>query len=72
MIELVASLTLNGLCLAYMAYIKFFEKKINPPKVKDSYELSQFMMDLLAGDGLIRVQRIAPHDVLIKSPRNRI
>lgn len=37
----------------------------------DSYELSLFIRDLLEAEGLIKITRIAPSDIFLRSPRGR-
>ena len=65
------SMIVNILVISRLITQRLFKKK-DLKKREESYELNEFMLDLLSGDGLIRVSRVAPHDVLIKSPRNRI
>lgn len=48
----------------------FFWAKSQKKKPIQSYEASQLLNDLLSGEALVRVQRVAPSDVLIRSPRN--
>jgi len=45
------------------------QKKIRARK--ESIELSEFMLDLLHGDGLVKVSRVNPSDVMLRSPRGR-
>lgn len=44
-----------------------WKEKIQKPQ--DSYELQQFLGDVLAGAGIVEVRRVAPTDVFIRSPR---
>lgn len=37
---------------------------------QNSLELNEFLMDLLAGEALIKVSRVSPTDVFLRSPRN--
>jgi hypothetical protein len=47
-------------------------KKLKSAKsaARDSYELQQFLHDLTGGTGLVQVSRIAPANVLLRSPRD--
>lgn len=44
------------------------EKKINK-KRPESYELTEFMRDLLNRDGLLKVSRVNPENLFLRSPR---
>lgn len=44
-----------------------WKEKIQKPQ--DSYELQQFLGDLMSGGGIVEVRRIAPTDVFVRSPR---
>ena len=46
-------------------------KKQKPVVRPESYELSEFLKDLMNGSGLVRVQRISTSDVILRSPRPR-
>ena len=66
-IILISSLVLNvGLLVLSLRLYK--KHKTKPPK--DSLELEDFLADLMNGGGLIRVQRINPSDVLLRSRRS--
>jgi len=54
--------------LGTIAY--FLLKKKSQPKV-NSRELDEYLLDQLRGGGLIRVQRVNPEDVFLRSPRAR-
>jgi hypothetical protein len=57
--------------LAASAALNFhFYRKLANPKRPESYELQQFLHDLTAGSGLVRVIRVSPVDVMIRSPRD--
>lgn len=56
-----------SLCLnAYLLW----QKAHTPPK-QESYEVKELMSDLLSGSALIKIERIAPADVILRSPRGR-
>lgn len=44
------------------------ELKKSPPK-ESTYDVKALLSDLLQGTGLIKVSRIAPEEVFLKSPR---
>jgi hypothetical protein len=54
------SLALNGAL--------FYSRSKRAPK-QESYECKELLQDLLAGESLVRVQRVAPSDVFLRSPR---
>ncbi len=58
--------SLLTLSLAINFYLFFRNKK--KPK-QETYEVGELLSDLLAGQAMVRVERIAPADVLIRSPR---
>ena len=60
---LVVSLGLN----LYFAYLLKKQPKQAP---QASADLSAFLADILAGNGLVRVERIAPAEVFLRSPRD--
>lgn len=39
------------------------------PKKQESYECKELLQDLLSGDALVKVERIAPADFFLTSPR---
>lgn len=49
----------------------FFKSKNEKKDRKESLELSEFLHDLLSGNALIHVQRIAPADIILRSPRQK-
>jgi len=61
-----ASIILNLILL----YLSFRYKK-QKHKIKDSRELQEFMLDLMRGDGLVKVTRVNPSDIFLRSPRDR-
>lgn len=61
------SLILNAFSTGFIYYqARQFEKLAKRP---ESVELKEFLFDLLSGDGLIQVKRIATSDVVLRSPR---
>lgn len=49
----------------------WIKTKKSKHQLKDSRELQEFLVDLLQGDGLIKVSRVNPQDILLRSPRAR-
>ena len=58
---------LSSIVYIYLQYRKLKLVKARP----ESVELKEFLFDLLSGDGLIQVKRIATSDVVLRSPRGR-
>lgn len=58
-----------GLSIAANAYFLwlYFQPK---SKLKQSYEAKELLHDLSRGDALIRVSRVDPSDVFLRSPRD--
>jgi len=56
--------SLANLILAYFLYKK--------PSRKESIELTEFLSDLAAGPALIKVTRVDPASVFIRSSRERL
>lgn len=52
-------------------FILVKEKKKRQKNSQQSFELSEFLADLLQGEGLVKVTRIAPNDIFLRSPRGR-
>lgn len=48
----------------------YFRAKKQKHKRSDSRELQEFMLDLMQGDGLIRITRVNPSDIFLRSPRD--
>lgn len=65
----IAALFVSNLATLYF-YFSLRKKLKNTPK-KDSEELQEFLADLLNGDALVRVQRISPVNVFMRSPRGQ-
>jgi len=57
-----ASLGLNAFTL--------YKLKTDKPKRAESYDAKALLRDLLNGDSLIRITRIAPEDVFLRSPKD--
>lgn len=55
---------------AYFAYLYFREKKKKSKDKHQSLELSEFLSDILNGEAMVRVTRVAPVDVFLRSPRH--
>jgi hypothetical protein len=49
----------------------FLRHKWQDKNRRESVELLDFLHDLTSGTGLIKVERLAPADVLLRSPRGR-
>lgn len=45
------------------------KEKQNNKKRPESYELTEFMRDLLNRDGLLKVSRVNPENLFLRSPR---
>ena len=59
---LVLSLTLN----AYLFnQVKKFKAK------PEAYGVAQLLHDLTAGTSLVKIERVAPEDIFLRSPRDR-
>lgn len=48
-----------------------WQKKTRKTRPRD-YDAQALLADLLAGTALVKVTRIAPHDVLIRSPKDQM
>lgn len=66
MIYAISAALLVSVCLnIYLIQFKMKSKR------KDSYELQEFLHDLTSpGIGMIKIERIAPTDVFLRSPRD--
>ena len=51
--------------------ILYFKTPKDKLKNKESKELQDFMIDLMQGEGLVKVTRVDPSNVLLRSPRGR-
>lgn len=54
------------LSLGLNAYLLSQKKK----PVPTSYEASALLRDLLSGEALVKISRIAPEDIFLRSPRD--
>jgi len=64
-------LFLVSIVLNVVLALKYSKYKKSKKNSSDSYELSLFIRDLLEAEGLIKITRIAPSDVFLRSPRGR-
>jgi hypothetical protein len=60
-----ASLISNAIQAIY-----YFKLKASQKQRENSSELQLFIGDLMLGNGLVRVSRIDPNDIFLRSPRN--
>lgn len=60
------SLVATNIISAYF-YFRLKNKTKQAPK---SYELQLFLHDIMRGDGIVRVSRIDPNDIFLRSPKN--
>jgi len=51
-----------------LLYIR--ERKHPTKKQSNSGELTEFISDLVQGEAVVRITRIAPNDVFLRSPRH--
>lgn len=49
--------------------ILFYQFKLKIKQRPETLELQQFMLDLLQGSALVKVSRISPADIMLRSPR---
>lgn len=49
----------------------FFLYRKKPQKSNQSMELAEFMSDLLQGQAVVKVTRVVPTDIFLRSPRGR-
>lgn len=56
--------------LANIGLIFYIRKIIKKPGEK-TYDVQNLMQDLLNGAGLVKIERVDPTDVLLRSPRFR-
>lgn len=59
---LAISVILNGYLYYRLRLLK------NTPR-KDTYEVMDLLQDLMAGQAVVQIKRIAPSDVFLRSPR---
>lgn len=53
-----------------VVYLRYIKAKKRSNKT-ESAELSEFLVDLMQGDGLVKISRISPSDILLRSPRHK-
>ncbi len=68
MIEIIYGLIVLNIATAALAAYLWRKAKL-PSDRPESIELQEFMMDLMAGQALILVKRIAPTDIVIRARR---
>lgn len=65
MFELFGALLIVSIGANVLFALKIREKS----KKVESYEVTQLLHDLTGGNAIVRIERIAPSDVLLRSPR---
>ena len=68
MIEIIYLLTITNLGLLSLSIYLWRKAKLIKSR-PESMELDEFLMDLLAGGGLVHVKRIAPTDIVLRARR---
>lgn len=63
-------MTLLLLFLASVAFNVHLSLKQKKQKNKPDYDATQLLHDLTGGDALVKVTRISPENVLLRSPRD--
>lgn len=53
---------------AFLLYKYLQKPKAN---IQETYDVQELLADLLAGQALIKIERIAPSNILLRSPRSR-
>lgn len=66
--ELIAILCGNGLIISLLLNVFLYLRLKKKSQKQDSYELKDFLQDMLGGHGLVKVTRIAPGDVFVRRP----
>jgi len=64
--SIIVNIILTILCYRYH---RTQRRLITQPPQQQSIELQEFLRDLMAGDALIRVERISPEEIFIHNPR---
>lgn len=60
-----------ALIISNLAFLGLFiTTKRRQKSRRDSREAEELLLDLLAGESLIKISRISPTDVFLRSPRN--
>lgn len=52
-------------------FLQYKKLKKSPPK-QETYDATALLHDLTAGRALVRIERIAPADVFLRSPRGNV
>lgn len=65
-LQVTCSISLIFNLILIFLYLKSRKQK---NKINDSRDLQEFMLDLMKGDGLVRVTRVNPSDIFLRSPR---
>lgn len=66
----VLAYSISALCVVSLALNAFLTFKFKQRKARpEAYEVGELLQDLLAGQALVKVQRVAPTDVFVRSPR---
>lgn len=55
----------NSITIFFLFKKKKTQAKTPPP------DFSEFLLDLMQGGALLKIQRVNPEDVMLRSPRNR-
>lgn len=66
MVLLILSISANIYLTYHLKAAKSLLKDRQP-----SIELDEFIADLLNGNGIVKITRINPHDIFLRSPRAR-
>ena len=63
---LVSILAISNVSTAFFLFKKTKTQKKAPPP-----DFQEFLLDLMQGGAVLKVQRVNPEDVMLRSPRNR-
>lgn len=64
-------LSISLLINFYLSYKLLNKSKQSKVKVQNTLELDMFLKDLLDGQALVKVVRVASEDIFLRSPRGR-
>lgn len=64
-------LFLISLVLNAFSFFRYTQLKKQLKERKPSIELDEFISDLIDGSGVVKITRINPHDIFLRSPRAR-
>lgn len=70
MVEVLSAVLLISVGANVILSWHLWKAKKLPPR-PETYEVQELMTDLLRGQALVRVERVAPADVFLRSPRGR-